>query len=288
MTVALVTGATGFIGRHAVVQLEALGHEVHSSSGRALDLLEDNAPERLLATTKPELVLHLAWFTTNGKFRTSPANQTWLEASLRLAAAADQHGVRRMVVAGTCEEYDLALPGPSSVRATPTRPATEYGRAKDELRQALTASRLDLEIGWGRIFFLYGPNEHPDRLVASVARALVAGRPADVSHGQQVRDFLHVSDVARGLVHLLTHGAPMTANIGSGEPITVGDIATRLGALSGRPELVHLGARPAPPDEPTEIVADIAELRENGWAPTTSLDVGLAETLEWWAARAHG
>jgi nucleoside-diphosphate-sugar epimerase len=79
---------------------------------------------------------------------------------------------------------------------------------------------------WGRIFFLYGPHEHPDRLVASVIRSILAGQPARTSHGRQIRDYLYADDVADAFVAVLDRGAQGVSgpyDIGTGVGTTIAD-----------------------------------------------------------------
>jgi nucleoside-diphosphate-sugar epimerase len=139
---------------------------------------------------------------------------------------------------------------------------------------------------WGRIFFLYGPHEHPDRLVAAVSRALLSGEPARCSHGRQVRDYLYVQDVADAFVELLDGGAAGPVNIASGEPVELRTIVTRIGELIGRPELVRLGAIPAAATDTPLVVADVTHARDVlAWRPRVGLDEGLSRTIDWWASR---
>lgn len=276
----LVTGAGGFIGRRVVPLLRRAGHEVHAAEG---DLLDPATARRVVEAARPSHLLHLAWCTDHGRFWEAPENVAWVEASLRLwRQFAASERAERFVGVGSCAEYEWSEPLLSEA-ATPLRPASLYGACKDAARRALEAAseRAGLSFAWGRVFFVYGPDEASGRLVPSVAGALAEGRPARTSDGEQVRDFLHVDDVARALVALLegeVHGA---VNIGSGEGVAVREIAETLGRLAGRPELIELGAVPRPRGDPAEIVADATRLRDEvGWAPEIGLERGLASTLE--------
>jgi len=299
----LVTGGTGFVGRDAVSLLEAAGWEVHVVTRRAetasaepgvvthrADLLADGEPEALVVRIEPTHLLHLAWYAVPGAFWSSPENVRWLEASLRLARAFAAVGGKRAVVAGTCAEYDWSE-GFCSESNTPLRPATLYGACKHALESSLAAWArvVGIELAWGRIFFLYGPREDPARLVPAVTRALLAGEPAACSSGTQVRDFLFSRDVAAAFVALLTSDIVGPVNIGSGVPVSVGEVIEHVARAVGRPELVRLGALPTRPDEPPLLVADVSRLREEvGWTPSVPLEKGIERAVAWWRERGFG
>ena len=95
-----------------------------------------------------------------------------------------------------------------------------------------------LSSAWGRVFFLYGPREHPDRLVSSVIRNLLADRPAPCSHGEQIRDYMSVLDVADGMVALLDSDFEGPCNIACGRPTAIKAIVSRIGELMGKPDLI--------------------------------------------------
>jgi len=274
----LVTGAAGFIGSHAVRVLEKRGHEVVTSR---VDLLAPGAAEELVRQTRPTDLLHLAWYAVPGKFWSAPENLVWVEATLQLLRAFYGAGGRRAVAAGTCAEYDWSGKGPLSESETPLRPATVYGRAKADTFEA--AAGFGGDLAWGRVFFLYGPGEHPDRLVASVARRLVAGEEAPTSEGTQVRDFLHVEDVAGAFAALLDSGVTGAVNIGSGVPVTVREVVEEVARAAGRPELLRVGALPARADEAPELVADVRRLHDDvRFRPRYDLPAGVAQTVAWW------
>jgi nucleoside-diphosphate-sugar epimerase len=285
----LVTGASGFIGRRVVDRLVEAGHEVHAVcreagggaglvSWHAADLL---ASPEVVADVQPETLVHLAWCTEHGKFWTAPENVCWVEASLALLRKFVAVGGRRAVMAGSCAEYDwTGTDGVLRERETPLRPATLYGAAKNGLQEIADAyaRQEGLELAWGRVFFLYGPDEGRDRLFASVMRALLRGEPARTTDGTQIRDFLHVDDVGAAFAALAGSDVTGPVNIASGEGVALRDVVELIGQACGRPDLVQLGALPQRPGDPHMLVADVDRLsREVGFSPRVSLADGVAE-----------
>jgi nucleoside-diphosphate-sugar epimerase len=293
----LVTGASGFIGRHCLEPLQARGFEVHavSSSGRAPadaadvlwhqgDLLQTGVAERLMREVAPTHLLHLAWYVVPGQLISSPANYAWVKASLELVDAFASAGGVRMTLCGSGYEYDWRY-GYCSEQLTPSAPDTVYGSCKQALHlmtDAFAAQR-GISSAWARVFFLYGPHEHPQRLVSSVALALLRSQPAKSSHGRQIRDYLHVQDVADGLVAVLDSGLAGTVNVASGRATEIREIVTTIGRLVGRPELVQLGALPARANDAPLVVGSGERIAaEVGWRPRYDLEAGLGQTIEWW------
>ena len=292
----LLTGATGFIGRHCLPTLLESGYEVHTVSARAAsahppgvhahqaDLLDSAQVAALLAVVQPSHLLHLAWYTQPGAYWTSLENIRWVQASLDLLQAFVTHGGRRVVMAGSCAEYDWTY-GYCIERITPLRPATMYGKAKHALQLLgdAFAEQAQISAAWGRIFFMYGPHEYPERLVAAVIRALLRGQPARCSHGNQIRDFLYVQDAADAFVALLASNVQGPVNIASGAPITLKQIIYSIADMLAQRDLIQLGALPAPAHEPPLLVANIDRLtNEVAWRPAYDLERGLEQTVRWW------
>jgi nucleoside-diphosphate-sugar epimerase len=291
----LVTGATGFVGRQAVAALKARQWEVHAAAvgqplaepgvrWHASDLLVPGEAARLVATARPTHLLHLAWYAEPGRYWTSPLNGDWVQASIDLVRAFLDGGGRRVVGVGSCAEYDWQS-GHCDEARTPLVPATLYGAAKRAAGLMLEAMAAQAGIpgAWARLFFLYGPHEHPNRLVSSVVRALLAGRVAECSEGSQVRDFLDVEDAGDALAALVASEVTGGVNVASGRPVAVRDLVLRLGELAGRPDLVRLGARPADPVAQLTAATERLNLQV-GWSPRSTLDESLARTVEWWKA----
>jgi nucleoside-diphosphate-sugar epimerase len=286
----LVTGATGFIGRHAAPLLAERGYEVHAVGSAHADLLDPAAAESLVQRVQPSHLLHFAWYAVPGKFWTAPENAAWVEASIRLLRAFADGGGERVTMSGSCAEYDWSGNGVLSEHDTPLRPATYYGDCKRALASVAggLAAERGLGFAWGRIFFAYGPHEPPGRLVSQVAEALVKGEPAPVSEGTQRRDFLHARDVAAAFVALLDSGVEGPVNIGSGHAVPVREVVSLIGEAAGHPELVRFGEVPQRPGDPAVIEADVARLRDEvGWHPAVPLEQGIRETVEWWRANAR-
>ena len=292
----LLTGASGFIGRHAIAPLLARGYEVHAISSRApmgdsdgvvwhqADLLEPGGAQTVLAQVRPTHLLHLAWYVVPGKLITAPENFAWVTASLDLLRRFAEQGGQRVTVCGSGYEYDWSY-GYCSEKLTPAVPNTVYGACKQALNLLVQAfaSQAGLSAAWGRVLFLYGPHEHPDRLVSSVIRSLLRKEPARCSHGRQIRDYLHVQDVADGLVALLDSSLEGPINVSSGEATTLREIVLTIGRLIERPDLIQLGAIPARANDTPLVVGDNTRATaETGWTPRHDLDSGLRQTIAWW------
>jgi nucleoside-diphosphate-sugar epimerase len=306
----LVTGAAGFIGRSSLEPLREAGHEVCAvlsprpdqidRTGEALpdvdvrhaDLTDPAAVDALLGAVKPTHLLHFAWIATPGLYWHSEENYRWLSASRHLLESFGRSGGERAVMAGSCAEYDWSRVAVCNERLSPLADeggtATPYAACKIAMQRSLEeyGRSHGLSNAWGRIFFQYGPAEHRERLIASVILNLLAGREARCTHGRQVRSFLHVEDVGAAFAALLTSSVQGPVNMGSGERIAIADLLERLARDIGRPELLKLGARPAPPGEPLLLVPDIDRLSlEVGFSPRWRLDQGLKDTVRWWRAR---
>lgn len=291
----LVTGATGFIGRNVLSPLMQRGFEVHAvrhaapAAGEAVrwheaDLLDPTAAKALMRSIRPSHLLHLAWYAVPRDYRESPRNLDWCRAGIELVAEFAANGGRRAVLAGSCFEYDLSY-GYCSEGRTPNSPSTFYGVCKNSTREVVSgfSQQAGLSSVWGRIFYLYGPHEAPTRLVPSVILSLLRGERARCTHGRQLRDFLHVEDVAGAFVALLDSEVQGTVNIGSGEPVTIRSIVSRIADLMEAGDRIDFGAIEAAATDPPAVIADVRRLRDEvGWRPRWTLEEGLAETVRWW------
>jgi nucleoside-diphosphate-sugar epimerase len=301
----LVTGAEGIIGSHVARALLRSGHEVIALVRPATPIdrlgdvadrltvvrgsLENDGLVEALRRAQPEGCIHLAWYAQPGTYLEAPENVACLHASLRLLESLATAGCRHVVMAGTCAEYDTDL---GYLREDgPTAPRTIYAASKLALSLVAAARAAQLGIGfaWARLFYLYGPHEDPRRLVPSLITALLDGKPFDASPGGQVRDFLHVADVAAAFTALAEGGAQGIFNVCSGEPITMRQLMSLVGDIVGRGDLLRFGAVPYRAWDPAFICGDNRRLRtQTGWVPRHPLPQGLAATVEWWKTHRAG
>jgi nucleoside-diphosphate-sugar epimerase len=295
----LVTGATGFVGRHALHSLVERGYDVIAVTSRApiadcagvrwieADLLSPWSAAAVVRQAQATHLLHCAWYAEPPTFWNAPQNFTWLRASIALMEAFAAAGGRRVVTAGTCAEYDWDY-GYCEEDRTPLRPRTPYGVCKKGLQevQAALCAQADVSAAWGRIFLLYGPHEHPRRLVASVINSLLAGERALCTHGRQIRDVMHVHDAADALVALLDSAVQGPVNIASGAPVAIREIVSTIGRLASAGGSPEFGAVEPPADDPPLLAADTRRLRcEVGFRPRYQIGDGLEQTVDWWRER---
>jgi nucleoside-diphosphate-sugar epimerase len=295
----LVTGAGGFIGRHCLPVLISNGFEVHAADvivpeeklyglhWHQVDLLDAKQTDELLATIHPTHLLHFAWYAKPVEYWNSLENIRWIELSLHLLRVFHMNGGKRVVMAGTCAEYDWRY-GYCSEHVTPLVPSTLYGTCKNALQHLLIdfSRGTGLSSAWGRIFFLYGPNEHPSRLVASVITSLLRGETARCTHGNQMRDFMHVEDVASAFVALLDSEVEGVVNIASGQPVSLREVVYEVAEYLGVRDRVEFGAIAAPQQDPPLLVGDCRRLNEEVcWHPHFDLTTGIAQTIQYWQGR---
>lgn len=267
----LITGATGFVGRHVLLALLDRGvrAKVIAREGKETMLagvpgVDSIIPSRSIFAESDDwwldvlegvdTVVHLAWYVEAGKYLMAPENLECLTGTLRLAKCAAAAGVRRFVGVGTCFEYDLSA-GRLSVE-TPLKPTTPYAGAKAATYMALSQwlPPNQVEFAWCRLFYLYGEGEDEKRFVPYLRKSLEAGQRADLTTGSQVRDFLDVREAGRMIAETVVGDVQGPVNICSGVPVTIREFAERIADEYGRRDLLNFGGRPENLVDPPYVV----------------------------------
>lgn len=259
--VVLLTGATGFVGRQVLRALAERGFRVRAvvRDGKQSqlstlknietvvttpDLFAENTDWWKEVCTGIDTVIHVAWYAEPGKYLQSAKNLDCLTGTLHLAKGAAQAGVRRFIGIGTCSEYDLT----ESMLSvdTPLRPLTPYAGSKAAAFMALSQwlPHQNVEFAWCRLFYLYGEGEDARRLVPYLRAKLATGEPAELTSGNQIRDFLDVRDAGRMIAEIALSNENGPVNICSGIPITVRQFAEQIADEYGRRDLLKFGIRP--------------------------------------------
>jgi nucleoside-diphosphate-sugar epimerase len=231
-----VTGATGFVGRHVLLELSKReGIEVVAVARRAPTKLElppgiraaaldiaDGSDGAFDALGRPDRLIHLAW-SGLPHYRSLHHFEEQLPQQYRFLAGLLRSGLSSLLVAGTCFEYGMAS-GPL-VEDRPTAPDNPYGYAKDALRRQLELLQAShaFELVWARLFYMHGQGQNASSIYPQLAAAARRGDAEfPMSSGEQLRDFLPVTEVARRLVALALDAPDAgIVNVCSGRPVSV-------------------------------------------------------------------
>lgn len=299
-----LTGASGFVGAETLrLALEA-GHAVVAPvrpgspaprlapfAGRFtrldMDLRDGAALAEALAAHRPDALLHLAWSGVANSARFDRRQITDnVEAACALIEAAAAAGVGSFIGVGSQGEYGAgtamredALPEPTSL----------YGAAKVAalfLTRQL-AAQAGMRHAWLRLFSTYGPGDNDGWLIPMLITEMLASRRPKTTLGTQSWDWLHVEDVARGILAVATHGtASGVFNLGSGRAVRVRDVVERIRDLAAPGMELVFGEIPFRPDQVMHMQADISRLGgATGWAPRIAIEEGLTGTVEWYRGR---
>jgi UDP-glucose 4-epimerase len=294
----LVTGASGFIGRALVANLLGAGHSVialnrspsvppSSDSARYEERIADK-PEDLAATLAgigADIVIHAAAPGTR------PADRTWQVLSEgcisyvhHLFDALAAQAPKRFVMLGSWSEYAPPT-GPTGSLINEAHPLVSgniYGahKAAAYLIAHARASQIGTVFVSARLFNIYGPGEHEARLIPYCVRQLAAGKPVELTSGEQKRDFVFVEDAVEAIVQLALRSAAPEHPVynvcsGTGVPVKMLVLAAAE-AAGGDPGLLRFGALPQRSDEPMEITGDPQRLKDlTGWSPKTPISAGI-------------
>lgn len=302
----LVTGGTGFMGRHLVRALAARGDEVCVVGRRPpgalpaealpagtryepTDLALPGAAAALLGRLRPERVFHLASAVDVRRdlgLLDEQVRSTQMSA-VHVARACLEHGVGRLVHVGTCEEYGNG-PAPFREEQDPA-PVSPYSAAK----VAATAFVRMLSASFGlpavvvRPFLTYGPGQTAGQMIPALIRSALDGRDFPMTGGEQTREFNYVDDVVDGFLRAAE--APgvegLVINIGCGEPRRIRDVATLVLRLLGDPVRAEFGKLPYRPGETWDFYCSNERARRLlGWSPRVGLEDGLQRTIAWFRA----
>nr|WP_279382496.1 NAD(P)-dependent oxidoreductase [Acanthopleuribacter pedis] len=291
----MVTGATGFIGGHLVNRLLEYGATVRvtihqrgwSGSIQGVEVVPGDLKETDIRLWEDACmgcngIFHLAAAGVTEDAKAAALLQQHVVGPAAMLEGAANVGVKGLVHTSSCFVYGK--------RETPadrfahTNPLSPYAASKlaAETWLAGLGRALKVPVACARLFHVYGPGEHAQRLIPYVLHNLSRGTPLELTSGNQIRDFLYVADAVEDLLLLgaaLEQHAGTVINLGTGQGTSVRDLVSAAQALFQTPGQARFGARPDRPDSLPFLVADAAETeRLLGRRARFSLAAGLRAT----------
>jgi nucleoside-diphosphate-sugar epimerase len=279
----LVTGATGFIGRHIIQQMadwKTADLQVIASSGDAskakpftsmknvqyipCDLRQlDISKNYFDFFQRPDVMIHLAWeglpnyrdyFHVNDNL---PRHYSFLKNMI-------ENGMKDLTVIGTCLEYGMRE-GELNEEMT-SLPDLPYANAKDQLRRSVEKLKAsyDFSFKWLRLFYLYGGGQNSKSLFSQLDRAITNHDATfNMSSGEQVRDYLPVEQAAQYIIKIaLQHRVTGIINCCSGKPMTVRQLVENYLKKKNTAVKLNLGYYPYPDYEPMKFWGDTNKLKK--------------------------
>ena len=273
----LVTGATGFIGCYVVNELLKRQYHVIATSrdqdkARSrewfsqveyipcdLNIMQENLFQFF---QQPDLLIHLAWEglpNYNNLFHLEEnlfSNYRFLKNML-------EHGLKNLVVTGTCFEYGMQSGALSEdMEAKPDNP---YALAKDNLRKFLEQlqKKIDFDLKWIRLFYMYGKGQSPNSILSQLDKALENGETDfNMSGGEQLRYYLPVEKVAEHIVKIAIKNKVLgIINCCSGAPVSIRKLVGNYLEKKHKSLHLNLGYYPYPDYEPMAFWGDDKKLK---------------------------
>lgn len=291
---AVVTGASGFIGRLLVKKLVELNIEVITvgkspflekglSNSIICDITEKRVLEKYL--DNKTTIFHLAAIVSVKDSVIHPRNDIKVNLSgfLEVLESARRCNTQ-LLFPSTASIFDPNNPLPLSEKSY-IRPSSPYGAAKAAGEAYCSAYHrcYNMDIRVARLFSVYGEGMYQFAIHDIVKKIQNNHKKITIlGNGSQVRDYLYISDAVQGMIDIVTKGEPgEDYNLCSGVPTRIIDLTRKIAKTMGYPNLKIIPTGLPIPGEVPKFYGDISKIKKIGFSPMVSLDRGLKKTICW-------
>lgn len=289
----IITGGSGFLAPYVAHSLRARGFdvvlvsraaqfsnemaEIHRESCDSNDFAQATI---LMKRYEPTHLLNLGWYTAPGKFWSSGENLRSLASNLVMTQAFVESGGSNVVSAGSCAEY--LLDGSLLHEGSVTEERSLYATSKAALRRVVNRYLDDFGVrcAWGRLFYVYGPGEPPDKFVSWAGRSLLNSTTVELSQPDRRLDYIHVKDAAAAYATLVDSVLSGDYNVCSASPITPRIIVETMARNIGFCHPIREKPNLAPSPQPDVVAAPSRLLAKSDWNVNVTEEDGLKESID--------
>ena len=291
METVMITGGSGFLGSaiterllqrgkyDIVVVSSRHGPDRRSAAGvrwEQADLFDGDAAEALMDRVRPDILCHFAWRLGEKGFHSSEENLRCLESGFRLVR---RFTGRRIVYAGTGSEYGV-------MDGSGQRIWSLYGASKlmFETLAREHCRKNGVSFAAGRFFAVYGPGDmKTSSALPDAIRALFRREPFCCQSPENMWDYVYIDDAAEAMARLIGSDVEGVLDIGTGRPISMREVFTRIAENTGNQDCLTFNAHPP---AGSKVVADVTRLRDElHYTCQTPFAEGIAKTVAWWRER---
>jgi nucleoside-diphosphate-sugar epimerase len=268
----LLTGGSGFIGSKILENLLIQKYKVRlvlRAGTKLNNLISDKSIDSIIysddifnesdnfwdeACNGVTNIIHAAWYTEPSKYLDSNKNFECLTGTLKILNSVVRNNVKNFIGLGTCAEYKFS--NKPLKRDSPILPNTIYASCKAAVY--FIAKRIceenNINFSWCRLFYVYGENDHKERLFRFVKDSLENNKIVKLYSGDKVRDFINVNDAALKIVSLINSKECGAINICSGKAIKIEDFVLNIAKQYKKTHLVELFTKEHKSFDPPYIV----------------------------------
>lgn len=294
----VVMGSRGFLGRALVASLLDRRHEVleiyrahharefdrsrvglHSAVGSL-----EAPPVEAIRAFAPDAAISLAWDTTPTSYLEAWSNHVYVASTLEFLRLCSDLGCSTISALSSCYAT-LGRPVQSGTVGGDIALRSAYALAKRHLESGVISLASSAKKGCRsvvpRVYFPYGPGEHPSRLVSFCLREIQAGRTPELRSAHSIVDYVHTSDCAQAITYLLESELCGVVEIGSGIPTRVIDVALTCAEICGQTRTAEAlrDIERGLPGANYMLVADLDLIASTGWRTKTTLRLGVQSML---------